>query len=100
MSACLYACVQFEDTQSFMDHVENLLHLRQQLSEKEKSAQKDVDNRKKALQTLEDQHHLTFLHMNVQLSRLHRELDEMCSETLTWVSVKSSGESHQMLAEG
>ncbi|XP_029685610.1 coiled-coil domain-containing protein 42 isoform X2 [Takifugu rubripes] len=77
---------KFEDTQSFMDHVENLLHLREQLSEKEKSAQKDVDNRKKALQTLEDQHHLTSLHMNVQLSRLHRELDEMCSETLTWES--------------
>lgn len=84
-----------------MDHVENLRHLRQQLSEKEKSSQKDVDMRKKALQTLDDQHHLTTLHMNVQLSRLHRELDEMCSETLTWVSVKSgSGESHEVLVEG
>lgn len=90
-SVCL--CVQFEDAQSFMAHVKNLLHLRQQLSEKEEGSQKDVEERKKALQTLEDQHHLTSLHTNVQLSQLHRELDEMCSETLTWVPVTaSSGE--------
>lgn len=90
MSLCVCLRVQFEDAQSFMVHVENLLHLRQQLSEKEKSCQKDVDERKKALQTLEEHQHLTSLHMNVQLSRLQRELDEMCSETLTWVPVKSS----------
>lgn len=83
-------CDQFEDVQTFMAHVENLLHLRQQLSQKEEGSQKDVDERKKALQTLEDQHHLTSLHMNIQLSQLHREMDEMSSETLTWVPVTSS----------
>lgn len=92
---CVYVClcVQFEDAQSFIAHVENLLQLRQQLSEKEEGSQKDVDERKKALKTLEDQHHLTSLHMNVQLSQLHREMDEMSSETLTWVpATSSSGE--------
>lgn len=79
-------CVQFEDVQSFVAHVENLQHLRQQLSEKEEGSQKDVDERKKALQTLEDQHHLNMLHMNIQRSQLHREMDKMCSETLTWVT--------------
>lgn len=81
-------CVQFEDARSFMVHVENLLQLRQQLTEKEKSSQEDVDERRRALQALEDQHHLRSLHMNVQLSQLHGEVDEMCSETLTWVPVE------------
>lgn len=95
---CVFVCVQFEDAQSLMAHVENLLHLRQQLSEKEEGSQKDVVERKKALQTLEDQHHFSWLHMNVQLSQLHRDLEGICSETLTWVPVTSSSrEYHQML---
>lgn len=89
---CVCLCVQFEDARSFMAHVENLLHLRQQLSEKEEGSQKDVDQSKSVLQTLEDQHHLTSLHMNIQLSQLHRDMEEMCSETLTWVPVTSSSE--------
>ena len=93
MCVCVCLCVQFEDVQSFVAHVENLLHLRQQLSEKEERSQRDADKRKKALQSLEDLHHLTSLHMNVQMSQLQTEMDEMCSETLIWVPVTlSSGE--------
>lgn len=82
-------CVQFEDVQSFIAHVENLLYLRQQLSEKENASQKQVDERKKALQALQDQCHLMSVHMNVQLSQLHRDMEEICSQTLTWVPVMS-----------
>lgn len=68
-----------------MVHLENLLHLRDQLYQKERKAQEEVDQLRKALQTLEDQHHLLWLHTNNQLSQLHNELDNMCSEALTWV---------------
>lgn len=77
--------LQFEDVQSFMVHVENLLQLRDQLSEKEKKEQEEVEQLRKELQTLEDQHRVRWLHMNNQRSQLHKELNEMSSEALTWV---------------
>lgn len=85
--------LQFKEGQLFMVHLENLLHLKSQLCEKEKKAQTQVDQQRKALRKLEDQHHLLKLHTTNQLYQLHKELEKVCSEALTWVwcSVKSRG---------
>lgn len=78
--------LQFEEVQAFIVHLENLLHLRDQLCEKENTDQEEVDQLRKALQMLEEQHHLLWLHTNNQLSQLRSELDKACSEALTWVA--------------
>lgn len=79
-------CVlQFKEGNLFMVHLENLLHLKSQLCEKEKRAQTQVDQQRKALRKLEDQHHLLKLHTTNQLYQLHKELEKVCSEALTWV---------------
>ncbi|XP_070821234.1 coiled-coil domain-containing protein 42 homolog [Chaetodon trifascialis] len=75
---------QFEDVQPLTGHLESLLHFREQLYQKESEAQEQLDQQRKALLTLEDQHHLLRLHRNNQLSQLQTELQEMFSEALTW----------------
>ncbi|XP_075889303.1 coiled-coil domain-containing protein 42 homolog [Nelusetta ayraudi] len=77
---------QFKEGNLFMVHLENLLHLKSQLCEKEKRAQTQVDQQRKALRKLEDQHHLLKLHTTNQLYQLHKELEKVCSEALTWES--------------
>lgn len=77
--------LEFKEGQLFMVHLENLLHLKSQLCEKEKKAQMQVDQQRKALRKLEDQHHLLKLHTTNQLYQLHKELEKVCSEALTWV---------------
>lgn len=79
-------CVlQFEGVQQLTGHLESLLHFRDQLCQRETEAQEKADQQRKALLTLEDQHHLLRLHKNNQLSQLQTELEKTRSEALTWV---------------
>ncbi|XP_073321817.1 coiled-coil domain-containing protein 42 homolog [Pagrus major] len=74
----------FSDVQRLAGHLESLLHFRGKLCQRESEAQEQADQQRKALQTLEDQHHLLQLHKNNQLSQLYKKLEKMCSEALTW----------------
>lgn len=78
--------LQFKDVQLLTGHLESLVHFKDELSRRESEAQEQADQWKKALRTLEDQHHFLQLHKNNQLSQLQTELDETLSETLTWVT--------------
>lgn len=79
-------CVlQFEDVQALTGHLESLLHIRDQLSQRESDAQEQADQQRKALLTLEDQHHLLLLHKNNQLSQLQTKLEKTRSEAEIWV---------------
>ncbi|TMS03626.1 Coiled-coil domain-containing protein 42-like protein [Larimichthys crocea] len=75
---------KFKDVQLLTGHLESLVHFKDELSRRESEAQEQADQWKKALRTLEDQHHFLQLHKNNQLSQLQTELDETLSETLTW----------------
>lgn len=96
-------CVlQFEDVQLLTGHLESLLYFKDQLSQRESEGQEQTDQQRKALLTLEDQHHLLRLHKNNQLSQLQTELVKTRSEALTWVSdiiqtLASELRPHQML---
>ncbi|KAG8012063.1 Coiled-coil domain-containing protein 42-like protein [Nibea albiflora] len=75
---------KFKDVQLLTGHLESLVHFKEELSRRESEAQEQADQWRKALRTLEDQHHLLQLHKNNQLSQLQSELEETLSETLTW----------------
>ncbi|XP_071338938.1 coiled-coil domain-containing protein 42 homolog [Trachinotus anak] len=75
---------KFKDVELLTDHVEGLLHLKDQLSEREREAQEQVDRKKKELVTLNDQHQLLHLQKNNELSQLQTELDDTRSEALLW----------------
>ncbi|XP_041793272.1 coiled-coil domain-containing protein 42 homolog [Chelmon rostratus] len=75
---------KFEDVQPLMDHLESLLHFRDQLYQKASQAQEQVDQQRKALPRLEDQYHLLRLHKTNQLSQLQTELQGMFTEALKW----------------
>ncbi|XP_051278826.1 coiled-coil domain-containing protein 42 homolog [Dicentrarchus labrax] len=75
---------KFDDVRLLMGHLESLLHFRAQLCQRESEAQEQADQQRKAILTLEDQHHLMRLHKNNQLSQLQTELERTRSEALTW----------------
>ncbi|XP_044052778.1 coiled-coil domain-containing protein 42 isoform X2 [Siniperca chuatsi] len=75
---------KFEDVQLLTGHLESLLHFRDQFYRRESEAQEQADQQRKALLTLEDQHHLLRLHKNNQLSQLQTELEKTRSEAQTW----------------
>lgn len=77
--------LQFEDVAALTGHLESLLHFRCQLSERESKAQEQVDQHRKALLELEEQHNLLLLQRNNQVSRLQTELEEIRSGGLIWV---------------
>ncbi len=103
MCVCVCVCVlQFKDVQLLTGHLESLLHFKDQLYQRESEAQEQTDQQRKALLTLEDQHHLLRLQKNNQLSQLQTELEKTRSESLTWVSdiirsLASELRPHQML---
>lgn len=65
--------------------MENLLHIRDQLFQKESEAQEQADQLRKELLTLEDQHGLLLLQKNNELSQLQTELERTRSEAEIWV---------------
>ncbi|KAM7416408.1 hypothetical protein PAMA_018462 [Pampus argenteus] len=75
---------KFENVQALADHLENLLYIRDQLSEKENKVQEQIVQQKKALLTLEDQHHLLLLRKKNKLSQLQTELEKARSEAEIW----------------
>ncbi|XP_077456351.1 coiled-coil domain-containing protein 42 isoform X2 [Stigmatopora argus] len=75
---------RFEDEASLARHLGNLLHIREQLCEKQRLAEDQVDQQRKALLTITSQHHLAHLHCNNQLSQMHHKLDRAQSEVEHW----------------
>ncbi|XP_039658109.1 coiled-coil domain-containing protein 42 homolog isoform X1 [Perca fluviatilis] len=75
---------KFDKVQALTGHLESLLHFRDHLYQRESKAQEQVSQQRKALLTLEDQHHFLRLHKNNQLSQLQTELEKTRSEALTW----------------
>ncbi|XP_053181526.1 coiled-coil domain-containing protein 42 like-2 [Scomber japonicus] len=75
---------KFEDVEALTDHLENLLHIRDQLFQKESEAQEQADQLRKELLTLEDQHRLLLLQKNNELSQLQTELERTRSEAEIW----------------
>ncbi|KAA8592300.1 hypothetical protein FQN60_017755, partial [Etheostoma spectabile] len=76
---------KFDNVQAITGHLESLLHFRDHLYQRESKAQEQVSQQRKALLSLEDQHHFLRLHKNNQLSQLQTELEKTRSEALTWV---------------
>ncbi|XP_023149957.2 coiled-coil domain-containing protein 42 homolog [Amphiprion ocellaris] len=75
---------KFEHVEALNGHLESLLHFRQQLYQRENKAQEQVDQQRKALLSLEDQHNLLRLQQSNQLSQLQTKLEKTHSEALTW----------------
>ncbi|XP_008280287.1 coiled-coil domain-containing protein 42 homolog [Stegastes partitus] len=75
---------EFEHVEALMGHLESLLHVRQQLSQRENKAQEQIDQQRKVLLTLEDQHNLLRLQQNNRFSQLQTKLERTRSEALTW----------------
>ncbi|XP_030000039.1 coiled-coil domain-containing protein 42 like-2 [Sphaeramia orbicularis] len=75
---------KFEDLQELTGHLESLLLIKDQLSQRENDAQEQLDQQKKALLMVEDQHRLMILHKNNQLSQLQTELEKTRTEALIW----------------
>lgn len=66
--------------------MESQFHLREQLCQREKEAQEQAEQQRKAVATLDDQHNLMQLQMNNQLAKLQTKLEETRSEAVTWVA--------------
>ncbi|XP_031165106.1 coiled-coil domain-containing protein 42 homolog [Sander lucioperca] len=75
---------KFDNVQALSGHLESLLHFRDHLYQRESKAQEQVSQQRKALLTLEDQHHFLRLHKSNQLSQLQTELEKTRSEALIW----------------
>ncbi|CAN9513269.1 unnamed protein product [Ophioblennius macclurei] len=75
---------KFKDTDALMEHLDRLLHVKQQLWEKANETQEKVDQQRKAVAMLEDQHNLFVLQRNNELSLLQRKLEKTFSEALKW----------------
>ncbi|XP_031607658.2 coiled-coil domain-containing protein 42 homolog [Oreochromis aureus] len=75
---------KFEDAEALADYAESLLHFRGQFYQKEMTLQDEVDQQKKALLTLQDQHNLVVMQKNSLLSQLQTELEKTQAEALTW----------------
>ncbi|XP_068460890.1 coiled-coil domain-containing protein 42 isoform X2 [Clinocottus analis] len=74
---------KFDDVQELTDHIENLLHFQDHFYEGESKAQEQVDQLKKSLLTLKDDHHFQRLQDNNQLSQLQTTMEKTRSETLS-----------------
>ncbi|XP_019722516.1 coiled-coil domain-containing protein 42 like-2 isoform X1 [Hippocampus comes] len=75
---------RFEDEASLAGHLENLLRIREQLCEKQRLAEEQVDMQRKALLTFNSQHRLMLLQCSNQLSQLHHKLDRAQPEMEHW----------------
>ncbi|KAM8864909.1 coiled-coil domain-containing protein 42 like-2 isoform 2-T2 [Synchiropus picturatus] len=75
---------KFENVQAITDSLENLLHTREQFSERFSRADEQVNRQRKALLTQEEQHRLTVLGRSNQLLQLQTELERTFSEAEFW----------------
>ena len=83
---CVCVCLsQFKDAELLADNLESQLHLREQLCQREREAEEQVEQQRKALAALDNQQDLMQLQRNNQLSQLQAKLDETSSGALIWV---------------
>ncbi|XP_061905532.1 coiled-coil domain-containing protein 42 isoform X2 [Entelurus aequoreus] len=75
---------QFEDEASLAGQLESLLRIREQLCEKQRQDEEQVDHHRKSLLAFNSQHHLMLLHNSNQLSQLHRKLERAQPEVEHW----------------
>ncbi|XP_061841794.1 coiled-coil domain-containing protein 42 like-2 [Nerophis lumbriciformis] len=75
---------QFEDEASLAGQLESLLRIREQLCEKQRQDEEQVDHQRKTLLAFNSQHHLMLLHNSNQLSQLHRKLERAQPEVEHW----------------
>ncbi|XP_077378547.1 coiled-coil domain-containing protein 42 homolog [Festucalex cinctus] len=80
----VFKLTRFEDEASLVGHLENLLRVREQLCEKRRFAEEQVDLQRKALLTFNSRHHLMLLRCSKQLSQLHHNLDRAQHEAECW----------------
>ncbi|KAL7392343.1 hypothetical protein ABVT39_023349 [Epinephelus coioides] len=73
---------KFNSVKELIGHLENCVHFRDHLYQKYIEVQEQIDQQKKTLQTLEDQHHFIRLQKNSQLYQLQGELEKTHSEAL------------------
>ncbi|XP_021174854.2 coiled-coil domain-containing protein 42 homolog isoform X2 [Fundulus heteroclitus] len=75
---------KFDNVDALTGYFENLLHIRDQLYQRENQVQEQKEQQKRTLQSLKDQHDLLWLQMNNQLSQRQTELEKARSEALIW----------------
>ncbi|XP_061674450.1 coiled-coil domain-containing protein 42 like-2 [Syngnathoides biaculeatus] len=75
---------QFEDDASLAGHLESLLGIRERLCEKQRSAEEQVDRRRKELLSFRGRRRAVLLQRGDRLSRLHRSLDAARLEVERW----------------
>ncbi|XP_037635012.1 coiled-coil domain-containing protein 42 homolog [Sebastes umbrosus] len=75
---------KYDDVQALTVRLESLLHFRDHLYQRVNEAREQVDQQKKALLILEEQHHVLQLHSNNQLSHLQTKIEKTRSEALKW----------------
>ncbi|XP_049619467.1 coiled-coil domain-containing protein 42 like-2 isoform X2 [Syngnathus scovelli] len=80
----VFKLTRFEDEASLAGHLENLLRIREQLCEKRRLAEEQVDLQRKALLTFNSQHRLMLLQRSNQLAQLHHKLDRAQPEVERW----------------
>uniref|UniRef100_A0AAQ4NW63 DUF4200 domain-containing protein n=1 Tax=Gasterosteus aculeatus aculeatus TaxID=481459 RepID=A0AAQ4NW63_GASAC len=75
---------KFDDVRELTGHIESLLHFEDHFCKRENKAFQRVDQLKKTLLTLKDNHPLLRLQKNNQLSQLQTEIEKTRSEALSW----------------
>ncbi|XP_054467628.1 coiled-coil domain-containing protein 42 homolog [Anoplopoma fimbria] len=80
----LIKITKFDDIHALAGHIESLLHLQDLLYQRDKKTHEQVDHLKKSLLTLEDRHRLLRLQKTNRLSQLQTEIEQTCSEALSW----------------
>ncbi|KAM8887558.1 coiled-coil domain-containing protein 42 homolog isoform 1-T1 [Spinachia spinachia] len=75
---------KFDDVRELTGHIESLLHFEDNFCKRENRAYEQVDQLKKTLLTLEDDHRLLRLQKNNTLSQLQTEIEKTRSEALSW----------------
>lgn len=78
--------LQLEDVELFADHLGSLLQLRGTLCKRHTELSDEINQVRKAVMALRDQHKINMLQLNEQLSQLQNKLQETQSESLIWVS--------------
>ncbi|XP_062238071.1 coiled-coil domain-containing protein 42 like-2-like isoform X1 [Platichthys flesus] len=80
----MVAMTKFKDAELLADNLESQLHLREQLCQREREAEEQVELHRKALAALDNQQDLMQLQRSNQLSQLQARLDETNSGALIW----------------
>ncbi|XP_065821680.1 coiled-coil domain-containing protein 42 like-2-like [Labrus bergylta] len=75
---------KFEDVQQLTNHLESLLHFKEQLYQREAESDQQLEEKKKAQVTLKDRHVLVRRQRTSELSQLQAELTGTLSEVASW----------------